>query len=168
MLGSYSGGMTASSFSLTSSVLTEGSLVAPEQVGGQAGGPSVSPDLSWSGAPEGTKSFAVTCYDPDAPTGSGFWHWIAWDIPASTAHLPSGLPRDADGLLQAVSDAGSPGYEGPFPPAGEEHRYVFSVHALPVESLEVDADAPHIQVRFAIWTQALATASVTARYRTAA
>lgn len=157
--------MTQNTFTLTSSAVPDGSVLAHDQVGEPAGGPSISPDLSWSGVPEGTRSFAITCYDPDAPTGSGFWHWIAWDIPASTTSLPAGLPRDADGLVQGVSDAGEPGYTGAFPPAGEEHRYVFTVHALPVETLGVDAEAPHVQARFAIHTQALASASVTATYR---
>lgn len=157
--------MSHDAFTLSSSATPDGSVVAHDQVAQEAGGPSISPDLSWSEAPEGTRSFAVTCYDPDAPTGSGFWHWVAVDIPADRTSLPLGLPRDADGLVQAVNDAGRRGYDGPFPPAGEEHRYVFTVHALPVESLGVDADTPNVQMRFAIFTQQLGSASVTARYR---
>lgn len=157
--------MTHSTFTLTSSATPDGSVVAPQQLVASQGGENLSPDLSWEGAPEGTQSFAVTCYDPDAPTGSGFWHWIAWDIPASTTSLPVGVARDEASLQQAVNDFGNPGYDGPEPPPGPSHRYVFTVHALPVESLEADPSAPHVQTRFAIFTQALASASFTAHYQ---
>ncbi|WP_341855089.1 YbhB/YbcL family Raf kinase inhibitor-like protein [Brachybacterium sp. GPGPB12] len=72
-------------FSLTSSATPDGTVVAPPRLVEALGGQNLSPDLAWSDAPEGTRSFAVTCYDPDAPTGSGFWHWVAWDIPATAA-----------------------------------------------------------------------------------
>ena len=107
----------------------------------------------------------MTCYDPDAPTGSGFWHWVAWDIPATTTSLPLGVARDDASLIQAENDFGNPGYDGPEPPPGAPHRYQFSVHALPVESLGVTADSPHIAARFAIFTQQLASATLTARYQ---
>ena len=154
-----------STFVLTSNATPEGSEVAPQQLVEALGGENLSPDLSWSGAPEGTRSFAVTCYDPDAPTGSGFWHWVAWDIPATTTSLPLGVARDDASLIQAENDFGNPGYDGPEPPPGAPHRYQFSVHALPVESLGVTADSPHIAARFAIFTQQLASATLTARYQ---
>ena len=157
--------MTETMFILTSNATPSGSEVAPQQLVENLGGENLSPDLSWSGAPEGTRSFAVTCYDPDAPTGSGFWHWVAWDLPATTTSLPLGVPRDDTGLVQARNDFGNVGYDGPEPPAGLPHRYVFSVHALPVETLGVDGDAPHVGARFAIFTQQLASASFTARYQ---
>jgi Raf kinase inhibitor-like YbhB/YbcL family protein len=157
--------MTQITFALTSTATPSGSDVAPQQLVENLGGENLSPDLSWSDAPEGTKSFAVTCYDPDAPTGSGYWHWVAWDIPATRTSLPLGLARDDASLKQAVNDSGNRGYDGPEPPPGAPHRYQFSVHALPVESLGVDPDAPHVNARFAIFSQQLASASFTARYQ---
>ena len=154
-----------STFVLTSNATPEGSEVAPQQLVEALGGENLSPDLSWSGAPEGTRSFAVTCYDPDAPTGSGFWHWVARDIPATTTSLPLGVARDDASLIQAENDFGTPGYDGPEPPPGAPHRYQFSVHALPVESLGVTADPPHIAARFAIFTQPRASATLPARYQ---
>lgn len=152
-------------FTVTSNATPDGTEVAPQQLVEGLGGENLSPDLSWSGAPEGTRSFAVTCFDPDAPTGSGFWHWIAWDIPASTASLSLGIARDDASLRQAVNDFGRTGFDGPEPPAGAPHRYVFSVHALPVDSLEADPEAPHVGTRFGIFTQQLASASLTAHYQ---
>lgn len=156
--------MTQSTFTLTSSATPDGSVVAPQQLVTDLDGENLSPDLHWSGAPEGTKSFAVTCYDPDAPTGSGFWHWIAWDIPADATGLELGTPREHS-FPQAENDFGRVGYDGPQPPAGPAHRYVFTVHALPVQSLGVDPSAPHVNARFMIHTQQLATASLTATFQ---
>lgn len=158
----------APAFALTSEATPSGSVVAHDQLSPELGGPSISPDLHWTAAPEGTKSFAVTCYDPDAPTGSGFWHWVAWDIPAQADGLPLGVEREAEGLLQAVNDFGRPGYDGPNPPAGRPHRYMFTVHAMPVDSLGVAADAPHVQARFAIFSQQLGSATFIATYQVSA
>ena len=159
--------MSETTFILTSNATPDSTEVAPQQLVEGLGGENLSPDLSWSGAPEGTKSFAVTCYDPDAPTGSGFWHWVAWDIPASTTSLPLGVSREDSSLKQARNDFGNIGYDGPEPPAGAPHRYQFSVHAMPVETLGVTADSPHIAARFSIFSQQLASASFTARYQVA-
>lgn len=154
-------------FVLTSSATPPGSEVAPQQLVEALGGENLSPDLQWSGAPEGTRSFAVTCYDPDAPTGSGFWHWVAWDIPASTFSLQLGVSREDPALKQARNDFGNTGYDGPEPPPGAPHRYQFSVHALPMESLGADPQDPHVGARFAIFSQQLGSASFTARYQVA-
>ncbi len=134
------------SFSVTSSDVADGAMLSMPQVSGifGAGGEDVSPQLSWSGAPDGTQSYVVTCFDPDAPTGSGFWHWVVYDIAASVTELASNAgAQDGStlpaGAKQLKNDAGLPGYLGSAPPAGHgPHRYMFAVHALGVESLPID------------------------------
>lgn len=157
--------MTQNTFTVTSQAVPEGSVVTTQQLPEDLDGENLSPDLTWSNAPEGTKSFAVTCFDPDAPTGSGFWHWVAWDLPASATSLPLGVGRHDESLQQTDNDFARRGYDGPNPPAGPEHRYRFTVHALPVASLEVEEGTPHVQVRFAIHTQQLASATTTGVYQ---
>jgi len=129
-------------------------------------GDNVSPGLAWSDPPAGTKSFAVTLYDPDAPTGSGWWHWVVYDIPAGQRELPSGagaatglsLPK---GARQADNDFGAPGYGGPCPPAGDKpHRYVFTVYALDVATLGAAADASAALIGFNLQAHAIAAASL--------
>jgi Raf kinase inhibitor-like YbhB/YbcL family protein len=102
------------------------------------GGKNISPDLAWTGAPAGTRSFAVTCFDPDAPTGSGYWHWLAYDIPVNITSLAAGAGQDitAVGGRTGTSDFGMTGYSGPYPPMGDgDHRYIFTVYALDVETI---------------------------------
>ena len=134
-------------------------------------GQNRSPALQWQGAPEGTKSFALTLYDPDAPTGSGFWHWILFDIDSSVTQLAAGL-GSSDGTdlgasgTQAANDYGAIGYGGPCPPKGlPAHRYIFTVHALGVPKLGVPANATNAVVRFFIYQNTLATATLTGLYK---
>jgi Raf kinase inhibitor-like YbhB/YbcL family protein len=157
------------SFSLTSSDIEEGKpLSEPHRSGafGVPGGEDLSPQLSWSGFPEGTRSFAVTCYDPDAPTGSGFWHWAVADIPASVTELPrgAGTPGSSDlpaGAVTLANDGGMKGFIGAAPPEGHgEHRYYFTVHAVDVESLGIPEDASPAFLGFNLFTHTLARATI--------
>jgi Raf kinase inhibitor-like YbhB/YbcL family protein len=129
-------------------------------------GGNVSPQLSWSGAPAGTKSFAITMYDPDAPTGSGWWHWIVVNIPAATTKLEAGASGKImpAGAQEMRTDFGKPGYGGPCPPPGAPHRYVFTIYALKVEKLDLDAQSTGAMAGFMINQNRLAKASFTATY----
>jgi Raf kinase inhibitor-like YbhB/YbcL family protein len=154
------------SFTLTSEDVSDGGTLSQAQVfdgWGHSGG-NVSPQLAWSGFPPETQSFAVTVYDPDAPTGSGFWHWLLWDVPAHVTELPSGIGAGDPVGVQGRNDYGDNAFGGAGPPPGEPHRYVFAVHALDVPSLGVPADAPAAQVGFNITGHTIARAYLVAAY----
>ncbi|MEV6773598.1 YbhB/YbcL family Raf kinase inhibitor-like protein [Nocardia sp. NPDC051030] len=154
-------------FTLTSTDISEGKPLHLDQVSalGGAGGRDISPQLSWSGFPAETKSFAVTVYDPDAPTASGFWHWVVANIPATTTSLETGqgskggtLPA---GAVTLGNDAGLTEYTGAFPPAGHGyHRYYVVVHAVGVERLEVDETASPAYLGFNLFMNAIARATL--------
>jgi hypothetical protein len=160
------------SFTVTSTDCSDGGVLASPQVSGVmgAGGEDRSPQLSWSGFPEGTKSFAVTVYDPDAPTASGFWHWVVANVPASVTELPSGAgdkdsPQLPGGAVQFRNDAGFAGYIGAAPPSGHgPHRYFVVVHALDTDDLGVPADASPAYVGFNLFGHTLARATLVATY----
>lgn len=148
---------------LTSTAIPEDSTIGITYVERSCGGENVSPDLTWSGAPEGTRSYAITCFDPDAPTGSGWWHWIAFDIPASVNALGQGQPVPA-GTREWDNDYGYAGYGGPCPPPGPAHRYVFTVHALDVPELGIAEGLTSAAARFNLLAHSIDQASFTAHY----
>jgi Raf kinase inhibitor-like YbhB/YbcL family protein len=156
-------------FTLTSTDVADGQELPTAQVSGifGAGGSDTSPQLSWSGFPEGTKSFAITVYDPSAPTGSGFWHWAVADIPVSTTELPSGAGDDSGsalpaGAFQLPNDARLPRFLGAAPPAGHgKHTYYIAVHAVDVESLGIDHGSTPAFLGFNLFGHTLARAVVT-------
>jgi Raf kinase inhibitor-like YbhB/YbcL family protein len=157
-------------FTLTSDSVTDGQPLAKAQISGimGAGGEDVSPQLSWSGFPEETRSFAVTVYDPDAPTASGFWHWAVANLPADVTELPEGAGDGRElpgGALTLVNDAGMRRYIGAAPPAGHgPHRYYFAVHAVDVEKLELSEDASAAFLGFNLFQHAIARAVICATY----
>ncbi|PSK96654.1 hypothetical protein CLV30_12534 [Haloactinopolyspora alba] len=152
--------------------VADGQQLATEHVFDDWGftGGNQSPQLSWSGAPEGTRSFAVTCFDPDAPTPSGFWHWAAVDLPVTTTSLPHGAGAADDSGLPAPAysvrnDTGSTGYSGAAPPPGDvPHRYFFVVHAVDVENLGVGPDATPAVVSFNLAFHTLARGMIVPVY----
>ncbi len=159
-------------FQISSDDVSEGAMLAMPQVSGifGAGGEDISPHLSWVGAPEETQSYAVTCFDPDAPTGSGFWHWVVYDIPADVTELTTGAgSQDGSGLpagaKQLRNDAGLYGYLGSAPPAGHgAHRYMFAVHALNAASLPITEEVTPAICGFNMFGITVARAIVTPVY----
>lgn len=163
---------SADTFTLTSADVKEGGTLTSAQVfkGFGCEGENRSPELTWSNAPAGTKSFAVTVYDPDAPTGSGWWHWMVYNLPASSTHLPANagtqkgelLPK---GAIQNRIDYGVSAFGGACPPVGDKpHRYIFTAYALKVEKIEVPTDATAALTGYNLNGNALAKASFTAFY----
>ncbi|MDP5210384.1 YbhB/YbcL family Raf kinase inhibitor-like protein [Microbulbifer sp. 2205BS26-8] len=155
----------AGQLALSSSSLSPRQKMPLAHVYGGCGGENLSPQLSWKGAPEGTKSYAVMVYDPDAPTGSGWWHWVVFNIPADTTSLPEGAGDLKNGLIpeaiQVSNDYGNLGYGGACPPKGHgDHRYRFQVFALKVESLPLDENASPAKVGFHVNANKLAEAEL--------
>lgn len=158
------------SFSVQSADIRQGQPIADAHI--HAGG-NRSPQLSWKGAPAGTKSFVITCFDPDAPTPSGFWHWIVVDVPASVSSLAGGAGKQGGAGLPAAAfhcrnDYGSHDYGGPAPPKGDRpHRYYFVVHALDTERLGVDEKTSPAAVSFTMLGHTLARGVLMATYQQA-
>lgn len=158
------------SFDVRSDDVTDGERVPDRYASaifGVPGGEDTSPHLNWSGFPEETKSFAVTMYDPDAPTASGFWHWAVFNIPASVTELPRGAGGDGvpEGAVQLRNDAGQAGYVGAGPPEDHgPHRYFIVVHAVDVDSLDVPAEGSPAFLGFNLFTHTLARAVITPTY----
>jgi Raf kinase inhibitor-like YbhB/YbcL family protein len=161
----------AGPFTLSSPDIAPGGRIAEAQVfdGFGCKGGNVSPALAWSNAPEGTRSFALLVHDPDAPTGSGWWHWLVYNIPAGTSSLAAGagdahkslLPA---GAVQGRTDFGTAGYGGPCPPPGKPHHYHFRLYALKVAKLDLPADASAAMVGFNVHAQSLGSAELTGLY----
>jgi Raf kinase inhibitor-like YbhB/YbcL family protein len=127
---------------LRSAAIPADSVIDLRHAHGGVGGQNIAPDLNWGEAPEGTRSFMITCYDPDAPTGSGWWHWVLTDIPTSVTSIPESGAVPA-GARDWPTDYGVPGWGGPWPPPGHgAHHYHFRVAALDVERLDIPDDAP--------------------------
>jgi Raf kinase inhibitor-like YbhB/YbcL family protein len=162
----------AGDFRVTSPTVKEHGTIGNEHVynGFGCSGNNVSPELRWEQAPKGAKSFAVTVYDPDAPTGSGWWHWVIFNIPPAVSSLPLGAGKSdgsqaPQGSVQSVTDFGQQGYGGPCPPQGDKpHRYIFTVYALKVDQLALKKEASGAMVGFYLNQNALGKASLTATY----
>ncbi len=159
----------AGSFTLTSTDIVDGQRMPLAHVHTSAGGENLSPELSWSGFPAGTRGFTVTCFDPDAPTPCGYWHWLAVDLPASVTSLPTGAGAGDGGLpggaFHVRNDFLDLAYDGSAPPKGDQlHRYMFVVHALDVDHLGVDSAAPPVAVAFHLAFHTLARARLTTTF----
>jgi len=168
-------------FAATNFVFAEGFTLSSPDIAGQlsnlqvlngfgCSGKNISPELSWKNAPEGTKSFALTMYDPDAPTGSGWWHWIVFDIPVDIHSLKSNAGNikasvAPKGSIQSRTSFGQPGFGGACPPQGENpHQYIFTIYALKVDKLGLKADATPALAGFYLNQNVLAKASILAYY----
>ena len=161
----------ATKFTLTSADIAAGGRIADAQVFNGFGcqGGNLSPALSWSHAPPGTQSFALLVHDPDAPTGSGWWHWLIYNIPANVTSLAAGAGDAKKGLLpqgavQGRTDFGSAGYGGPCPPPGKPHHYYFRLYALKVARLDLPQDATAAFISFNVHSQSLGSAQFVGLY----
>ena len=156
----------AAQFSLASKTFSDGATMPKSTEANIYGctGPNQAPELHWSGAPTGTKSFALVMHDPDAPVAGGFWHWIVFNIPPSTINMGSG-GTSHKGLVSGTTSTGASGYVGPCPPPGKPHHYVFSLYALDIATVRgVDASTTGSQALAAIKGHVLGTATITGLY----
>ncbi|MFC0507095.1 YbhB/YbcL family Raf kinase inhibitor-like protein [Micromonospora costi] len=161
---------TVPSFTLTSDDVQNGEPMDVRHAHHSVGGENLSPQLTWSDFPAETRSFTITCYDPDAPTGSGFWHWVLVNVPTDVTQLPrgagGGASVDLGGAFAVRNDYGEQGYGGAAPPAGDRpHRYVFAVHALDVDRLDLTPDATPAYVGFNLAFHTLARAVIRPTYQ---
>jgi Raf kinase inhibitor-like YbhB/YbcL family protein len=155
------------SFTVTSDDVTDGQPLAAAQVASEG---NTSPQLSWSGAPEGTRSYVVTCFDPDAPTPSGFWHWALVDLPADVTSLDTGAGSGSDPLPGSAfmlrNDGGEAAFMGAAPPPNDQpHRYFFVVHAVSEDTLGIDADASNAVMSFHLAFKTLGRAILHGTYQ---
>ena len=163
--------VSAQTFTLTSNSV--GGQATNTQVfnGFGCSGENISPQLSWSNAPAGTKSFAITIYDPDAPTGSGWWHWVMFDIPSTINELKAGAGDVSKGIapqgsIQSITDMGTTGFGGPCPPVGDgPHRYIVTLFALKTDKLGLDQTANPALVGFNLNHQVIEKASLIFYYQ---
>jgi len=168
----------ASLLMLSANVMAEGFYLSSTDVQGQIGndqvfnsfgctGKNISPQLHWRNAPNGTKSFAITAYDPDAPTGSGWWHWVVFNIDKSVDTIKTGASTKAmpAGAVESITSYGSKGFGGACPPAGDKpHRYIFTAYALDIENIDQTADARPELIGFFLNSHAIAKASIMAYF----
>lgn len=162
----------AAGFTLSSPTIKPNSTLTMDQVFNGFGctGKNISPTLKWSGAPKDTKSFAVTVYDPDAPTGSGWWHWVVYNIPASVSELPEGAgdvsgAKVPAGAVQGKTDFGMAAFGGACPPQGDKpHRYIFTVYALKTDKIDAPKDGSAALIGFMINANKIGKATFTAKY----
>lgn len=162
-------GAHAADWKLTSKDMAEGKPLTNAQVFNGFGctGGNISPQLAWGKAPEGTKSIAITAYDPDAPTGSGWWHWVAFNIPAHTTEIATGASGKSmpAGSIESITDFGSTGFGGACPPQDDKpHHYNFTVWALKVDKLDLDASASGAKVGYFLHQNAIAKTTLQALY----
>jgi Raf kinase inhibitor-like YbhB/YbcL family protein len=163
--------LAQNTFTLSSTSLGGEATINEEFNGFGCSGENQSPQLSWENAPEGTKSFAITMYDSDAPTGSGWWHWVVFDIPSNSKELMSGagdiklnlMPKEA---IQSITDYGANGYGGPCPPEGHGlHQYTITVYALKTDKLGLNEKTNPAVVGYNLWNNTLAKASIITYYK---
>lgn len=164
-----SSSLFAGNFTLHSNDLTGQLTKTQEFAGFGCDGKNISPELHWNDAPKGTKSFALTVYDPDAPTGSGWWHWVVVNIPSSTTSLPADFGNIATpqklNVIQTVTDFGKAGFGGACPPKGDKpHRYMFTIHALDVDHLDVNEKSSPALVGYMINAHSIEKATMVSYY----
>ena len=168
-LSAFTTSALAKDFKLSSKDIAEGKQLTPANVfqGFGCKGGNASPELTWSNPPKGTKSFAITVYDPDAPTGSGWWHWFAFNIPADARKLPAAIKAEKGlpaGTIELKNDYGQFGFGGACPPPGEVHRYIFTVHALKTK-LDLSNKVSNALAGFMVKANTIASSSITAVQR---